>query len=259
MVLVHGMPGSLEDFDPLVEALRERGQLNCVTLDLPGHGLSPMFLDGREPDDEQLAQSVWAAVDHIRGASSEPVVLLGHSAGGHTMLEAAALRPDQTLGLALISSVGIQPHRAIGNERGFRNVVQPLAKSSLRPPWRTLLGAAFVFVLQLSALLGLPQRVTADELLYVQRRTGLYDFARAASNAKALACPVLHAYACDDPLIQPERASELVEVLARDVQRDGPRLCWEAGGHYVQQTHASELAEALEDWVLTLERLDLSV
>ena len=43
---------------------------------------------------------VWAAVDEIAGginsASRDPVVLLGHSAGGHTVLEAAALRPDQT-------------------------------------------------------------------------------------------------------------------------------------------------------------------
>ena len=210
-----------------------------------------MFLDGREPDDVQMAQSVWAAVNGISGANSDPVVLLGHSAGGHTVLEAALLRPDQTLGVALISPVGIQPHRAVGNEWGYCNVIRPLAKLSVQPPWRTLLGAVFAAVLRLSALLSAPQRMTADELLHTQQRTALYDFVRATANAEALASPVLHAYARDDPLIQPERASELLELLDRDVRRDGPRLSWDVGGHYIQQTHAPELAEALEDWVLS--------
>ena len=121
----------------------------------------------------------------------------------------------------------------------------------MRPPWRALLRAAFAVVLRLSALLSAPQRTAVDELLCTQQRTALYDFTRAAANANALASPVFHAHARDDPIVQPERASELIELLARDGQRDGPRLSWETGGHYVQQTHASELAQALEDWVLS--------
>ena len=254
IVLVHGMPGCRQDFDPLVDILRKRGNLNCLTLDLPGHGASPMLIDGREPDDLLMAQNVWATVDAAVGESNEPVLLLGHSAGGHTVLEAAALRPEQTAGVALIASVGIRPHQAIGNEVGFRQIVQPLAELSQQPPWRTLFRVAFELVLRLSALLSGPQRMTADELLHTQRRTGLYDFTRAAANAEALASPVLHAYACDDPIIQAERSIELVALLDRDARHHGPRLCWQQGGHYVQQTHASELADALEAWTRELTR-----
>jgi len=42
----------------------------------------------------------------------------------------------------------------------------------------------------------------------------------------------------------------MLELLGRDDRRDGPRLCWPLGGHNIQKTKASELAEALERWVL---------
>ena len=70
-------------------------------------------------------------------------------------------------------------------------------------------------------------------------------------NVLVLEAPVFHAYARDDPLIQPERFEELEALLARSPRRAGPRLCWPEGGHYVQKTHAAELSEALNAWVQT--------
>ena len=142
--------------------------------------------------------------------------------------------------------------QASGGDRAHPGLVRPLSNLlSQRPAGRALLRAAFELVLKLSALLGVSSQLpTSDELLQTQRRTGLYDFARATANAEALASPVLHAYARDDPIIQAERSSELVVLLDRETRHEGPRLCWQEGGHYVQQTHASELAEALEVWVV---------
>ena len=131
-------------------------------------------------------------------------VLLGHSAGGHTVLAAAALRPKQTLGVALLSPCGVTPHLAVGNAWGYRTVVRPLAQLSQRPAWRALLGALLALALGASRLLGAPSAMTAEEILHTQRRSGLYDFEAAEANVLALEAPVFHAYARDDPLIQPE-------------------------------------------------------
>ena len=251
LVLVHGMPGRVGDFQPLVSAPPASDSLRCLSLDLPGHGESPEFPDSRDPDDRNLAQSVWDVVDAVSGASGEPVVLLGHSAGGHTVLAAAALRPKQTLGVALLAPVGVTPHLAAGNEWGYCNVVRPLAQLSQRPAWRALLGALLALVLRASRLLGVPPGMTGEEVLHTQRRVGLYDFEAAEANVLALEAPVFHAYARDDPLIQPERFDELEALLARSPRRAGPRLCWPEGGHYVQQTHAAALSEALKAWVQT--------
>ena len=112
-------------------------------------------------------------------------------------------------------------------------MIRPLARLSVQPNrWRALLGTAFGLLLQLAALLRLPQRVTAEELLHTLQRTALYDFARAAANAEALERPVLHAYARDDPIIQAERATELLELIDRDAQRGGPRLSSRACGNF---------------------------
>ena len=251
LVLVHGMPGRIGDFQPLVSTPSASDSLRCLSLDLPGHGESPAFLDGRDPDDRNLAQSVWDVVDAASGASGEPVVLLGHSAGGHTVLAAAALRPKQTLGVALLAPVGVTPHLAVGNEWGYRNVIRPLAELSQRPAWRALLGALLALALRASRLLGAPSGMTGEEVLHTQRRVGLYDFEAAEANVLALEAPVFHAYARDDPLIQPERFDELEALLARSPRRAGPRLCWPEGGHYVQQTHAAALSEALKAWIQT--------
>ena len=182
LVLVHGMPGRVGDFQPLVSALSARGSLRCLSLDLPGHGESPAFSDGRDPDDASMAGSVWDVVDAASDASGEPVVLLGHSAGGHTVLAAAALRPKQTLGVALLAPVGVTPHLAAGNEWGYCNVVRPLAQLSQRPAWRALLGALLALVLRASRLLGVPPGMTGEEVLHTQRRVGLYDFEAAEAN-----------------------------------------------------------------------------
>ena len=251
LVLVHGMPGRVGDFQSLVSTLSARDSLRCLSLDLPGHGESPAFPDGRDPDDLSMAECVWDVVDAASGASGEPVVLLGHSAGGHTVLAAAALRPKQTLGVALLAPVGVSPHVAVGNEWGYCNVVRPLALLSQRRAWRALLGVLLVLALRASRLLGAPSVMTGEEILHTQRRVALYDFEAAEANVLALEAPVFHAYARDDPLIQPERFEELVALLARSPRRTGPRLCWQEGGHYVQQTHAAALSEALEEWVQT--------
>ena len=251
LVLVHGMPGRIGDFQPLVSTPSASDSLRCLSLDLPGHGESPAFLDGRDPDDRNLAQSVWDVVDAASGASGEPVVLLGHSAGGHTVLAAAALRPKQTLGVALLAPVGVTPHLAVGNEWGYCNVIRPLAELSQRPTWRALLGALLALALRASRFVSAPSGMTGEEVLHTQRRVGLYDFEAAEANVLALEAPVFHAYARDDPLVQPERFEELEALLARSPRRAGPRLCWPEGGHYVQQTHAAALAEALKAWVQT--------
>eukprot|EP00316_Scyphosphaera_apsteinii_P016974 CAMPEP_0119300858 /NCGR_PEP_ID=MMETSP1333-20130426/2747_1 /TAXON_ID=418940 /ORGANISM="Scyphosphaera apsteinii, Strain RCC1455" /LENGTH=183 /DNA_ID=CAMNT_0007302773 /DNA_START=486 /DNA_END=1034 /DNA_ORIENTATION=+ len=179
-------------------------KLRFLTVDLPGHGKSPMFADNREPTTHRMAQSLWSVVDEVE--SNDAVVLLGHSVGGHVVLEAARQRPERSLGVALLAPVNVRPHRALGNQFGFHNVLRPLGRMLQHPAWRTPLGAFSEFVLK--RILGFPRSVTREEVMHTQRQVSLIDFSRAAQNVEKLHCPVFHAFAVDDALIQPARAEE---------------------------------------------------
>ena len=242
LALVHGAPGSARDFRHLVAAIADRGhgdKFRCLSLDLPGHGVTPE--DGAA-DQESMARALWSAID--AAAPDAPVVLLGHSIGGHTVLEAARQRP--ALGVALLAPVNLTPHRALMDERYFTRV-RPLLRLLDHP----LLGAPIAAFSEffLKRVLGFPKHVTRREIVHTNRRVALIDWDGARATAGALQLPVFLAYALDDALIQPERSEELAEVLGRDAARDGPRLVYDTGGHNIQKTQAEGLADALAEWI----------
>ncbi|EOD25350.1 hypothetical protein EMIHUDRAFT_237770 [Emiliania huxleyi CCMP1516] len=248
LALVHGAPGSSRDFRHLTDAIERLGApLRTLSVDLPGHGESPPFPDGREPTQPEMASALWRAVEAATADLSPPppVLLLGHSIGGHTVLSAAARRP--VAGVVLLAPVNVTPHRALLNDTGFRWIVRPLCLLLGRPPWKAALGG--LAEAWFKRVLGFPRGVSRAELEWVHRRVAWLDFAAAEADARALRAPVLHAFARDDALIQPGKAMELRRVLDACAARDGPRLDWPSGGHNVQKTRAQELATALTEWV----------
>ena len=89
VVFVHGFTARLEEFFLQREALRSRARL--VLYDQRGHGRSG-WGDVRRATIDQLGRDLAAVLD--RHARQGPVVLVGHSLGGMTVMALARQRPD---------------------------------------------------------------------------------------------------------------------------------------------------------------------
>jgi pimeloyl-ACP methyl ester carboxylesterase len=100
LVLVHGLGGTIENWQALAPALAARHRV--LVPDLPGHGGSGLLAEARDVD--ALADAVLGIVqaEEIRGA-----VWVGHSLGGVIGLRAAVLRPEAVRGLVLAAAAGI--------------------------------------------------------------------------------------------------------------------------------------------------------
>jgi pimeloyl-ACP methyl ester carboxylesterase len=100
LVLVHGLGGTIDNWQALAPALAARHRV--LVPDLPGHGSSSLLPEAHHVD--ALANAVLGIADaeEMRGA-----VWVGHSLGGLVALRAAVLRPDAVRGLVLAAAAGI--------------------------------------------------------------------------------------------------------------------------------------------------------
>jgi len=89
VVLVHGFTASLEEFALQRETLR--GRATVVLYDCRGHGRSRRGRV-RNPSIDQLGRDLGTVLDSA--APPGPVVLLGHSMGGMTIMALARQRPE---------------------------------------------------------------------------------------------------------------------------------------------------------------------
>ncbi len=94
VVLVHGLGGSVANWDPIAPGLTDLG--HTVALDLPGFGLSP------RPGEWKLETLARALADFVE-AVGPPVALIGNSMGGLLSEMVASDRPDLVSALVLIS------------------------------------------------------------------------------------------------------------------------------------------------------------
>jgi pimeloyl-ACP methyl ester carboxylesterase len=97
VLLVHGQPGSAEDWDPLVHLLRS--DLHVLAVDRPGYGATSLEARAMSGNAELLA-------DLVMERLGRPVVIVGHSYGGGVALLMAVRRPESVAGLVLVASVG---------------------------------------------------------------------------------------------------------------------------------------------------------
>lgn len=94
LVMVHGLGGSIANWDVIGPRLTNRGR--AVAIDLPGFGLSP---PGRDWSLETHRDTIANVIEHL----DAPAIVVGNSLGGLLAEMVAASRPDLVDGLILVS------------------------------------------------------------------------------------------------------------------------------------------------------------
>jgi pimeloyl-ACP methyl ester carboxylesterase len=101
IVLVHGMGSAATAWKPLTPFLQER--FNVITVDLPGHGQTPMIA-GQAMDPISLGALVLREVKEQLGVTEFD--LIGNSWGGWIALEMAASFPDTVKSVTALAPAG---------------------------------------------------------------------------------------------------------------------------------------------------------
>ncbi|MBX7097066.1 MAG: alpha/beta fold hydrolase [Myxococcaceae bacterium] len=227
VVAIHGLPGSSRDYRWLGAALPPT--VRFVRLDLPGFGGTKVSTAPGPSIDERGA----FVVEALSALRLERCVLVGHSMGGPVALSAAVQSRGAVTALALLSSVGLRPHRLMRRFVGRHLFARAVDAPLLAGPTRALLRAAFRSV-------GFPAQTRTDEVAHTVRCVSAVDFEVQARNTAAFRQPTLSAWADDDAFIEPAVFEQHAAALPA-----GPRLRWPSGGHNIQKSHAVELGEAL--------------
>ncbi len=122
VILIHGITGSVHFWEPsLVAPFRNYGP--CYALSLPGH-YPAVFPRHFTPDDltaESIARVLTLAIRELVG--ERPVLLVGHSTGGFSVLAIAAATPEIAQGVVSISGF------AHGQWTGMLGVCQSWCRS----------------------------------------------------------------------------------------------------------------------------------
>ncbi|MFG2063726.1 alpha/beta fold hydrolase [Micromonospora sp. NPDC048871] len=107
VVLVHGFCLDMGTFHFQRKLLAERGEHRIVAYDQPGHGRSGRLESG-EYDLDALGHTLRRVIDEV--AAEGPLVLVGHSMGGMTIMALAELYPemfgDRVVGTVLMATSG---------------------------------------------------------------------------------------------------------------------------------------------------------
>lgn len=247
VVLLHGLPGTADDFEAVVPALAAGG-LHTLAIDRPGYGHSD---GGYHPLGEQL-ETIEALLD-ARGI--DRATFVGHSYGGTLTLAFAAKHPERVRRLVLVAAAATSDElgaRAKAQARFVQAlslpVVQPLADLTFSQSARTYSakqGAKEAFH---------PDPVAPgyeDRLLSVTMRHDDLDALAGEQLAaedviddlqphdlRRIDVPATVIHGRDDQLVDVRVGREIASALPR------ARLELVAGGHMVPYTHPEVVAAA---------------
>jgi pimeloyl-ACP methyl ester carboxylesterase len=105
VLLIHGSPGSVEDWTPIVSALR--GEARLTAYDRPGNGFSGVT------GEYSLAHNADVALEVIAALGLKDVTVVGHSYGGATALQLAIRAPAVVKAYVIVDSSGYVPGRPV--------------------------------------------------------------------------------------------------------------------------------------------------
>jgi pimeloyl-ACP methyl ester carboxylesterase len=246
VVLIHGLPGTAEDFERVVPLLAGH---RTIAIDRPGFGYST---GGYVPFDRQL-QVIHALLAELHVARP---VLVGHSYGGTIALGYAERYPGAVRGLVLADAA------AAGTHPGWYSRLQSHLLNILRAPVIGTLAHATFSQLMLKASAEQeekeafqPEPVIAahrERVLSIDLSAGnlhaLADERLAAGGVvdrvdaalRRIAVPAVVVQGDSDKLVQPRYGRRLARLLPH------ARLEMLHAGHMTPYTHPGALAAAVE-------------
>lgn len=117
VLFLHGLGSSGDDWDFQLPVFTE--QYEVVTLDLPGHGRSPL-----PPGFHRLEEMAEAGAAVLHAAGRYPAHVIGLSLGGAVALSLAILRPEMVRSLVLVNTFAHVEVDPTGRGRVLRRLVQ---------------------------------------------------------------------------------------------------------------------------------------
>jgi pimeloyl-ACP methyl ester carboxylesterase len=247
VVLIHGLPGTAQDFDEVTARLPGR---HTIAYDRPGFGFSD---GGYHALDEQI--ELLANLLHAHGAPRP--VLVGHSYGGTIALAFAARHPEAVGGLVLVDAAAAGQASSAFERMQSRlvqllslPVVQPVADATFSQVLRTVSGK------QGDAQAFSPGAVDEDHerrLLalnmqhddldaYAGEQLAADDAIGALDRRLAtIETPAVVIQGEDDELVGAERGRTIAATLPR------ARLVMVDGGHMATYVHPGTVAAAVRE------------
>lgn len=238
IVLVHGVPGTWRDFRHLTPHLLPWARV--IRVDLPGFGGTPVSAGFRH-DFAARAALIRAALDTL---GVGPVVALGQSMGGGTAMALAADHPDRVRGVVTLCSIGPRRHRGMNQLRPW--MFSTLAGALRTPGVRDLLLPQLRARWKQARMPG-GDSMTAADFAFQLHLASRVDFPGIGRMVARITRPSLVIWSEDDHLVEAACSVALADALGT-----GQRLAFPTGGHNLQKTRAVEVADAVQQFILTL-------
>ena len=227
-LLVHGFADSADTWR---RVMRRLGQAGCraIAVDLPSHGRADALTQDRGVI-EQLVAFTAAAAEHF--GNGEPVIAVGNSLGGTTVLLLAERHPQLVHGVVPIGPAAFDHpawFAALGRDRVL-TTARSVAKRRLRLPIPAVVAATAAGAVIRTVGFGQPWRAPRawvagmTELLTAERRRDLVRLAlrlpdevlgapEGVYDLASLRTPVLLLWGDRDRLALPSSADRLVEMV----------------------------------------------
>jgi pimeloyl-ACP methyl ester carboxylesterase len=228
----------------LIPLLQENARV--VGLNLPGFGGSDVIEKEKYYEHVSAlgeAEIAYRALSQIC-KGEQNVFLVGHSFGGHTTINLAAMNLQEAKlnvrGVVFLASAGQRPHKAMWPVTSaiLSSVISyeiPVVSSAAQALVRTIY----------TNLIGFPNNKPTSHYVTGLLRCDSTDFELVCAQLKEIACiPSFIAYAKDDTHIQEE-----IFVKMSNECHAGPRFVFDKGGHNIQKTKADFIAIELTKWI----------
>jgi len=248
IVACHGGPGSHNDFKYIADSLNEtmKEPYQFLRFDLPGYGKSSRAKSS-VASAKYYSTSIIETLNQL-GISNKRIIVIGHSLGGHIALDMS--KRASLTGIILLASVCCRPHRALGNDSGYK-ISKFLGMNINHSIFGGLVKSYLEFYYK--KILGFPKNANKDEIAWTQERVAYLDFNEFTSQVKSLQCPVLFAYALDDKLLEPPIFHELANYIVSNKNIKNNKIIeYPDGGHNIQKTKAANLGIEIKNWITNI-------